>query len=43
VSSSPVYWYPRVSQAISGCTLRFMKLKAEDQERSGGRWMTTPQ
>jgi hypothetical protein len=20
VSSSPVYWYPRVSRAISGCT-----------------------
>jgi hypothetical protein len=28
VSSLPVYWYPRVSRAISGCTLRFMKLKA---------------
>jgi hypothetical protein len=28
VSSSPVYWYPRVSHAISGCTLLFMKLKA---------------
>jgi hypothetical protein len=28
VSSSPVYWYPRVSRAISGCTLLFMKLKA---------------
>jgi hypothetical protein len=26
VSSSPVYSYPRVSRAISGCTLRFMKL-----------------
>jgi hypothetical protein len=23
-----VYSYPRVSRAISGCTLRFMKLKA---------------
>jgi hypothetical protein len=28
VSSSPVYSNPRVSRAISGCTLRFMKLKA---------------
>jgi hypothetical protein len=28
VSSSPVYWYLRVSRAISGCTLLFMKLKA---------------
>jgi hypothetical protein len=28
VSSSPVYSYPRVSWAISGRTLRFMKLKA---------------
>jgi hypothetical protein len=28
VSSSPVYSNPRVSQAISGYTLRFMKLKA---------------
>jgi hypothetical protein len=28
VSSSPVYWYPRVSRAINGCTLLFMKLKA---------------
>jgi hypothetical protein len=28
VSSSPVYWYPRVSHAISGYTLLFMKLKA---------------
>jgi hypothetical protein len=28
VSSSLVYWYPRVSRAISGCTLCFMKLKA---------------
>jgi hypothetical protein len=28
VSSSPVYWYPRVSLAISGCTLLFMELKA---------------
>jgi hypothetical protein len=28
VSSSSVYSYPRVSRAISGCTLRFMKLKA---------------
>jgi hypothetical protein len=26
VSSSPVYWYPRVSCAISGCTLLFMEL-----------------
>jgi hypothetical protein len=23
VSSSPVCWYPRVSRAISGCTLLF--------------------
>jgi hypothetical protein len=28
VSSSPVYCYPRVSRAINGCTLLFMKLKA---------------
>jgi hypothetical protein len=28
VSSSPVYWYPRVSRAINGFTLLFMKLKA---------------
>jgi hypothetical protein len=28
VSSSPVYSYPRVSRAITGCTLRFMNLKA---------------
>jgi hypothetical protein len=28
VSSSPVFSYPRVSRAISDCTLRFMKLKA---------------
>jgi hypothetical protein len=28
VSSSPVYWYPRVSRTISGCTLLFIKLKA---------------
>jgi hypothetical protein len=28
VSSSPVYWYPRVSRAISGCTLLSMKMKA---------------
>jgi hypothetical protein len=28
VSSSPVYSYPRVSRAISGCTPHFMKLKA---------------
>jgi hypothetical protein len=28
VSPSPVYSKPRVSRAISGCTLRFMKLKA---------------
>jgi hypothetical protein len=28
VLSSLVYSYPRVSRAISGCTLRFMKLKA---------------
>jgi hypothetical protein len=28
VSSSPVYWYPRVSRAISDCTLLFIKLKA---------------
>jgi hypothetical protein len=28
VSSSPVYSKPKVSQAINGCTLRFMKLKA---------------
>jgi hypothetical protein len=27
-SPSPVYWKPRVSRAISGCTLLFMKLKA---------------
>jgi hypothetical protein len=28
VSSSPVYSKPKVSRAISDCTLRFMKLKA---------------
>jgi hypothetical protein len=28
VSSSPVYWYPRVSRAISRYTVLFMKLKA---------------
>jgi hypothetical protein len=28
VSSSPVYSKPKVSRAISGCTLCFMKLKA---------------
>jgi hypothetical protein len=28
VSTSPVYWYPRVSRAISGCTLLFRKLEA---------------
>jgi hypothetical protein len=28
VSSSPVYSKPKVSRAINGCTLRFMKLKA---------------
>jgi hypothetical protein len=28
VSLSLVYSYPRVSRAISGCTLHFMKLKA---------------
>jgi hypothetical protein len=28
VSSSSKYSKPRVSRAISGCTLRFMKLKA---------------
>jgi hypothetical protein len=28
MSSSLVYSYPRVSRAISGCTLRFMMLKA---------------
>jgi hypothetical protein len=28
VSSSPVYSNPRVSRDISGCTVRFMKLKA---------------
>jgi hypothetical protein len=28
VSSSPMYWYPRVSRAINGCTLLYMKLKA---------------
>jgi hypothetical protein len=28
MSSSPVYSKPRVSRAISGCTLPFMKLKA---------------
>jgi hypothetical protein len=28
VSPSPVYSKPRASRAISGCTLRFMKLKA---------------
>jgi hypothetical protein len=27
VSLSPVYSKPKVSHAISGCTLRFMKLK----------------
>jgi hypothetical protein len=34
VSSLPVYWYPRVSQAINGCTLLFMKLKAMRSARS---------
>jgi hypothetical protein len=28
VSSSLVYSYPRVSRAISGCTIHIMKLKA---------------
>jgi hypothetical protein len=28
VSSSPVYWYPRVWRAINDCTLLLMKLKA---------------
>jgi hypothetical protein len=28
MSSLPVYLYPRVSRAISGYTIRFMKLKA---------------
>jgi hypothetical protein len=28
VSSLPVYWYPRVSRAINGGTLLYMKLKA---------------
>jgi hypothetical protein len=28
VYSSSMYWYPRVSRAINGCTLLFMKLKA---------------
>jgi hypothetical protein len=28
VSSSPLHMYPRVSRAINGCTLLFMKLKA---------------
>jgi hypothetical protein len=27
VSSSLVYWYPRVSRGINDCTLLFMKLK----------------
>jgi hypothetical protein len=35
VSSSPVYWYPRVSRAIGGCTLRFMKLKVNVRPSAG--------
>jgi hypothetical protein len=36
VSSSPLYWYPRVSRAISGYTLLFMKLKAPQPGLSKG-------